>query len=70
MQRSRRYKEYGRRNLSRSEGEAFGYWIPVANKSEWIIHCNVGLVHDYDEMIPAEPIQITDLNKSAEKKPE
>ena len=46
------------------KGKTFGYWIPVANKPEWIIHCNVGLVHDYDEMIPAQPIQIEGLDKA------
>ena len=32
------------------KGKAFGYWVPVANKPEWILHLNVGLYYEYDPM--------------------
>lgn len=31
-------------------GKAYGYWVPVATKPEWIIHFNVGLVHEYEPL--------------------
>jgi len=41
-------------------GKAYGFWIPVAGKPEWIIHFNVGITREYDELTPT--IQsITDL---------
>ncbi|MBQ9874650.1 MAG: hypothetical protein IJM30_09315 [Thermoguttaceae bacterium] len=29
-------------------GKAFGYWIPVATKPEWIIHFGVGANFEYE----------------------
>lgn len=34
------------------KGQAYGYWIPVAEKPEWILHFSVGLLADYLEMTP------------------
>lgn len=31
-------------------GKAFGYWIPVAVKPEWIIHFGVGTTFEYEEL--------------------
>ena len=30
-------------------GKAFGYWIPIPEKTEWIIHFGVGYAHDYEK---------------------
>ncbi|MBP5621067.1 MAG: hypothetical protein J6X44_03530 [Thermoguttaceae bacterium] len=29
-------------------GKAFGFWVPVANKPEWILHFNVGTFYEYE----------------------
>ena len=30
-------------------GKAYGYWIPIPDKTEWIIHFGVGSTCEYDE---------------------
>ncbi len=30
-------------------GRAYGYWIPIPEKPEWIIHFGVGSAHDYED---------------------
>lgn len=29
-------------------GKSFGFWVPVANKPEWILHFNVGVFYEYE----------------------
>lgn len=29
-------------------GRAYGYWIPISEKPEWIIHFGVGSAHEYE----------------------
>lgn len=31
-------------------GKAYGYWVPVAGKPEWIIHFSVGITHEYEKV--------------------
>lgn len=35
-------------------GKSFGYWIPIKEKPEWIIHFGVGSTHEYEKM--ARPV--------------
>ena len=40
-----------------AKGQAYGYWIPVAEKPEWILHFSVGVYAEYLELLP-QTIQI------------
>ena len=39
-------------------GKAFGYWIPVAAKPEWILHFSVGTTFEYESLgVPVQKIE-------------
>ena len=40
------------------QGKAYGYWIPLASRPDWILHFGVGLSATYDEFKTESVIQV------------